>query len=339
MPLDRCLLAIETSCDETAAAVVREDLVVRSSIVASQASKHAEWGGVVPDLAAREHVAAMNGVVAAALRQADTEPTELVAVAATIGPGLPGSLAVGVAAAKALALAWDKPFVAVNHLEGHLFSAELDGAKVEFPAVYLLVSGGHCMLVHAPQRGRYELIGTTRDDSVGEAYDKVARELGLGYPGGPVLDRRASEGVDRYSLPRPMLRDGYDFSFSGLKTAVRRELEKGNVVVPDLITSFVSACMDVLTCKLLAAIAEWEPRATVVVGGVAASPVLRSRLAAEVPASTCLIFPGLRYSTDNAAMIGAAAWWCLADRGASSDVASIQPHLELPTALPIPTEH
>jgi N6-L-threonylcarbamoyladenine synthase len=323
------LLAIETSCDETAAAVIGADFGVRSSIVASQAQLHAEWGGVVPDLASRQHVAAMNGVVRAALSVAGVQAGDLKAVAATIGPGLPGSLSVGVAAAKALALAWSKPFVAVNHLEGHLFSAELDGGEVGFPAVYLLVSGGHCMLVHAPEHGEYELIGSTRDDSVGEAYDKVARELGLGYPGGPVLDRMAPEGHERYALPRPMLDDGYDFSFSGLKTAVRREIEKGDAVTADLVTSFVASCMDVLTTKLLAAIEEFAPRSAVVVGGVAASPVLRERLTKEVLAPTKVIFPSLRYSTDNAAMIGAAAWWQLQARGPSSDACRVEPHMPL----------
>lgn len=326
------LLAIETSCDETAAAVVGADLRVRSSIVASQAQLHAEWGGVVPDVASRQHVAAMNGVVRAALDTAGVHPTELVAVAVTVGPGLPGSLSVGVAAAKALALAWSKPFVAVNHLEGHLFSAELDGGVVCFPAVYLLVSGGHCMLVHAPERGRYELIGATRDDSVGEAYDKVSRELGLGYPGGPVLDRMAPEGQERYALPRPMLDGGYDFSFSGLKTAVRREIERGDVVTADLVTSFVAACMDVLTTKLLTAIDEFAPTSAVIVGGVAASPVLRKRLARDTRPSMKVIFPSLKYSTDNAAMIGAAGWWQLEHKGPSSDACSVEPRLQLPVA-------
>ena len=181
----RMLLSIETSCDETAAAVVDADFTVHSSIVASQIALHAEWGGVVPDVASRQHVAAINGVVRAALDTARVRPVDLEAVAVTVGPGLPASLSVGVAVAKALALGWSKPFVAVNHLEGHLFSAELDGNQIEFPAVYLLVSGGHCMLVYAAERGNYTLLGTTRDDSVGEAYDKVARELGFSYPGGP----------------------------------------------------------------------------------------------------------------------------------------------------------
>lgn len=326
------VLAIETSCDETAAAVVGADYSVYSSIVASQAEMHSEWGGVVPQIATRQHVAAINGVVRAALDTADVDPTDLEAVAVTVGPGLPGSLSVGVAAAKAFALGWSKPLVGVNHLEGHLFSAELSGVEVSYPAVYLLVSGGHCMLVLASERGRYELLGSTRDDSVGEAYDKVSRELGFGYPGGPVLDRMAPEGRDRYALPRPMLRRGYDFSFSGLKTAVRREIERGDVNAVDLVSSFVAACMDVLTTKLLRSIEEFSPNNVVIVGGVSASPVLRMRLAKEVQPPTEVVFPSLKYSTDNAAMIGAAGWWQLEHRGPSSEALGINPHLQLPFA-------
>jgi N6-L-threonylcarbamoyladenine synthase len=325
------LLAVETSCDETAAAVVTEDFRVLSSIVASQAALHAQWGGVVPEVASREHVTAITGTVAAALTGAGARPEDMQAIAVTVGPGLPGSLAVGVVTAKALALAWNRPLVAVNHLEGHLFSAELDGADVLYPAVFLLVSGGHCMLVHAPERGAYEVLGTTRDDSVGEAYDKVARELGLGYPGGPVLDRLAKEGTDTYALPRPMLDAGYDFSFSGLKTAVRRVIERGDVGVPDLAASFAAACMDVLLTKLERAVDELSPRSAVVVGGVAASPILRARLRAGLGQRTEIRLPDLRYATDNAAMIGAAGWWRFRQSGPSSEEVGVRPHLALGT--------
>jgi N6-L-threonylcarbamoyladenine synthase len=331
VPAERCLLAIETSCDETAAAVVTSELKVRSSVIASQASLHAEWGGVVPEVASREHVTAIPGVVSASLAQAQVDVGDLVAVAVTVGPGLPGSLSVGVATAKALALAWERPLVAVNHLEGHLGSAELEGNRIEWPAVFLLVSGGHCMLVYARDRGVYELLGTTRDDSVGEAYDKVARELGLGYPGGPAIDRLARDGTDTYSFPRPMLDTGYDFSFSGLKTAVRRELDRGAYVVADVAASFASACMDVLVTKLMRAIEERQPRSAVVVGGVAASPILRERLNKELPGGVQLYLPSLRYATDNAAMIGAAAWWQLGRTGPSPEDVSVQPHLKLVT--------
>ena len=327
---ERVLLSIETSCDETAAAIVGIDFKVHSSVVASQIHLHAEWGGVVPEIACRQHVLAMNGVVRAALDAANVKPIDMEAVAVTIGPGLPGSLAVGIAAAKALALGWSKPLVTVNHLEGHLFSAELDGGQVEFPAIFLLVSGGHCMLIYAPERGEYELIGTTRDDSIGEAYDKVARELGFGYPGGPVLDRMAPSGTERYALPRPMLDRGYDFSFSGLKTAVRREIERGDIITEDLVASFVAACMEVLTEKLKRAVKEYTPRSAVVVGGVSASPVLRKLLSGDALGATKVVFPSLKYSTDNAAMIGAAGWWQLLNIGPSSDDFGMIPRASIP---------
>src|SRR4051812_46518346 len=185
----RRLLAIETSCDETAAAVVAEDFSVLSSTVYSQAADHEKHGGVIPELASREHVSRIIGVIDDALADSGTGHADLSAIAVTRGPGLVGCLAVGISTAKALGVAWGKPVVAVNHLEGHLFSAELGEVPVAYPALILLVSGGHCLLIHARARGEYELIGETRDDSPGEAFDKVARELGLGYPGGPIIDR------------------------------------------------------------------------------------------------------------------------------------------------------
>lgn len=331
MPDTQVLLSIESSCDETAAAIVGSDFRVYSSVVASQIPLHAKTGGVIPAVASRQHVIAMNGIVRTALENADVNPADLAAVAVTVGPGLPGSLAVGVAAAKAFALGWSKPLVAVNHLEGHLFSAELDGARIEFPAVYLLVSGGHCMLIYASERGKYKLLGTTRDDSVGEAYDKVARELGFGYPGGPIIDRLAPTGKDCYDLPRPILNRGYDFSFSGLKSAVRRVVNQGDVIAEDVAASFVAACMDVLTTKLKKAVKEYKPHNAVVVGGVSASPVLRDLLSGDALGATKVVFPSLKYSTDNAAMIGAAGWWQLIHNGPSTLDISMKSRLSLPT--------
>lgn len=326
----RVLLAIESSCDETAAAVVDEDYMVVSSAVSSQIPLHAKWGGVVPAVASRQHVAAMNGVIRSAMEKAEISPAELSAVAVTVGPGLPGSLASGVSAAKALALGWGKPLVAVNHLEGHLFSAELNGARIDFPAVYLLVSGGHCMLVYAPERGKYYLLGTTQDDSVGEAYDKVAREMGFEYPGGPKIDRLAPLGVARYPLPRPILERGYDFSFSGLKSAVRRVIDAGEYGTEDLAASFVTAAMDVLTTKLKKAVKEFRPHSAVVVGGVSASPILRAQLGNGALGDTQVIFPSLKFSTDNAAMIGAAGWWQFTHNGPCSEDVGMAPRLSLP---------
>lgn len=326
------LLAIESSCDETAAAIVQDDFTVVSSVVSSQIELHAKWGGVVPGIASKQHVVAMNGVIKEALEKANITYKELAAIAVTVGPGLPGSLATGISAAKALCLAWSKPFVAVNHLEGHLFSAELDGAKVEFPAIYLLVSGGHCMIVYASERGKYKLLGTTRDDSIGEAYDKVARELGFEYPGGPIIDKLSLQGKDSYTFPRPMIERGYDFSFSGLKSAVRREIDKGDIVKQDIATSFVVASMDVLSTKLRKAVREYNPHSVIVVGGVSKSPILRSKLTDEALGNVNVIFPSLKYSTDNAAMIGAAGWWKFRTYGASADDIPMMPSLSLPLA-------
>lgn len=327
---NKIILSIETSCDETAAAIVGSGFRVYSSVVATQIPLHAKWGGVIPGIASKQHVVAINGVIKKALSDACVEPTDLAAIAVTVGPGLPGSLAVGLSAAKALSLAWIKPLVAVNHLEGHLFSAELDNAQIEFPAVYLLVSGGHCMLVYARERGKYKLLGTTKDDSVGEAYDKIARELGFCYPGGPVIDRLATQGKNSYSFPRPMLNDGYDFSFSGLKSAVRRVIDQGNIIKEDIATSFVTACMDVLTVKLKKAVNEYKPRNAIVVGGVSASPILRNLLSNGCLGDTKVVFPSLKYSTDNAAMIGAAGWWKFFQDGPSANTVGIMPRLLLP---------
>jgi N6-L-threonylcarbamoyladenine synthase len=218
--MSRVLLAIETSCDETAAAVIGDDYEVHSSVVASQITLHAEFGGVVPELASRAHVELITSMVDQALSEAGVTGPELSAIAVTSGPGLVGALLVGIATAKSLALGWRVPIVSVNHLEGHLASVFLTDREVRFPQTALLVSGGHCMLTRATRMGTYELLGETVDDSIGEAYDKVARYLGLGYPGGPVLDRLAVTGSDTLDFPRPMLGEGYTFSFSGLKTAV-----------------------------------------------------------------------------------------------------------------------
>ena len=330
MNKEQNLLAIESSCDETAAAIVDENFTVLSSVVSSQIPLHAKWGGVVPGIASKQHVIAMNDVIRKALENANVTPKDLSAIAVTAGPGLPGSLATGISAAKALCLAWSKPIIAVNHLEGHLFSAELDGAKVEFPAIYLLVSGGHCMIVYASTRGKYKLLGTTQDDSIGEAYDKVARELGFDYPGGPIIDKLSLIGHDRYKLPRPMLDRGYDFSFSGLKSAVRREIDKGNIIKEDIATSFVTASMDILYTKLHKAVKEYNPQSVIIVGGVSKSPILRNKLADGSLGKVNIIFPNLKYSTDNAAMIGAAGWWQFKNKGASEDNFSMMSNLTLP---------
>ena len=261
---------------------------------------------------------------------------DLAAVAVTRGPGLVGALLVGMATAKALALGWGVPVVGVNHLEGHLASVYLtegspDRGPVPFPQTALLVSGGHCMLTRATEPGRYELLGETVDDSVGEAYDKVARFLGLGYPGGPVLDRLAASGEDVIGFPRPMLTEGYTFSFSGLKTAVVNHVRAHpGVSTTEVAASFVAACMDVLCAKLRRALEEFGDPAVAVVGGVAASPILRARaqtLADEFGAR--LLIPPQIMATDNAAMIGIAVWQVLAAQGPSRPDFGPQPDLRL----------
>jgi len=303
--VSRLLLAVETSCDETAAAVVDDGLVVRSSVVASQVQLHAAFGGVVPELASRSHVETITQVVARALDEVGATGDDLDAVAVTSGPGLVGALLVGIATAKSLALGWGVPVV--------------------------LVSGGHCMLTRAVGPGRYELLGETVDDSVGEAYDKVARFLGLGYPGGPVLDRLASEGEDTLGFPRPMLAEGYAFSFSGLKTAVVNHVRAHpEVRKTEVAASFVAACMDVLCAKIRLALEEYGDPAVAIVGGVAASPVLRARaeaVAGEFGAR--LLIPPQRMATDNAAMIGVAAWHRLAASGPSDAGFGPEPDLRL----------
>ncbi len=327
----RTLLAIETSCDETAAAVVAEDGTVRSSVVASQTEMHAGYGGVVPELASRAHVELISWVVGRALDEGAVTGADLEAVAVTSGPGLVGALLVGIANAKGLALGWGIPVVEVNHLEAHLASVYLADADVPFPQTALLVSGGHCLLTRATGPGRFELLGETADDSIGEAYDKVARFLGLGYPGGPVLDRLASGVPDVIAFPRPMLGEGYAFSFSGLKTAVVNFVRANpGVPVTDVAASFVAACMDVLCAKLRRALEEFGDPAMAIVGGVAASPILRARaktLADEY--GTRLLIPPQSMATDNAAMIGIAGWHRLLTAGPSDPSFGPQPDLRL----------
>jgi len=326
------VLGIETSCDETAAAVVEDGRTIRSSVVASQADLHARYGGVVPEIASRAHVELIDDVVAEALVEAGTDVHELDAVAAVHGPGLAGALIVGVSAAKALALATGRPYVGVNHHEAHLYAALLEDRDLEPPLLTLIVSGGHTLLVAMRDHGRFEVLGRTVDDAAGEAFDKVARFLGLGYPGGPAIDRVAASG-DPGAVPftRPMLDDGHDFSFSGLKTAVVRHVRAHpDVEVADVAASFQAAVVDVLVTKLVRA-ADQEGLSTVVIGGgVAANSALRTRLLAEADRRGLrAVLPGVGLCTDNAAMVAAAAWWRLRADGPTPLDAGINPALPL----------
>jgi len=331
------ILGIETSCDETAAAVVEDGRRVRSSVVSSQVKLHAPYGGVVPELASRAHVELINPVVDEALMEAGIlDVGELDAVAACYGPGLAGALLVGVSAAKALALSTGLPYIQVNHLEAHLYAGWLEEPDLEPPLAVLIVSGGHTLLVVMEGHGRYRMMGQTVDDAAGEAFDKVARFLGLGYPGGPAVDRLAAEG-DRAAIafPRPMLDEGYDFSFSGLKTAVVNHVRKHpGVATPDVAASFQEAVVDVLTAKLVAAADESGAPTLVLGGGVAANSRLRDRVAAAAEASGRRVFlPPLALCTDNGAMIAAAAWWRLQADGPTPLDAGIAPSLALPTII------
>jgi N6-L-threonylcarbamoyladenine synthase len=307
------VLGIETSCDETAVAVV-EDLKVLSNVLASQHEIHGRFGGVVPELASRAHLERLNPLIDEALREADTEWGEVEGVAVTRGPGLVGALLVGLASAKAVALALDVPMVAVNHLEGHIYASFLEHGPPEPPYVVLLVSGGHTMLVHMPEEHRYEILGQTLDDAAGEAFDKIARFLGLGYPGGPELDLLARDGnPEAIRFPRAMAGSGdFDFSLSGLKTAVirhvRGEQEAGReTVVEDLAASFQEAVVDVQVQKTMAAAESTGVGAVLLGGGVVANSRLRELMTAEAGRRGIrVLFPSPELCTDNAAMIAAA---------------------------------
>ncbi|MCD2196935.1 tRNA (adenosine(37)-N6)-threonylcarbamoyltransferase complex transferase subunit TsaD [Actinomycetospora endophytica] len=314
LPDDGLMLGIETSCDDTGVAVVRPDGQVVAAAVASQVELHDRYGGVYPEMASRAHVDAILPTVRKVLTDADLRPADLTAIGVTRGPGLIGSLVVGTNSAVGLGDGWGLPVHGVNHLRGHLRSADLDERRVEYPAMVLLVSGGHTLLAHLAGPGEVELVGSTRDDSVGEAYDKVARMLGLPYPGGPAIDMLAKAGTADVAFPRPAKDLELDFSFSGLKSAVSRFLA-ANPDHPhaDVAASFVDACLDVLVAKCRRALERYPSRCLVVVGGVAASPQVRAaaqQLCGEAGVSLCL--PPLRWSTDNGAMIGLAAWDYLA---------------------------
>jgi N6-L-threonylcarbamoyladenine synthase len=327
------ILGIETSCDETAAAVVEHAALVRSSVVASQIDRHARFGGVVPEIASRAHLELITPVVAQALVEGGVADSEVEAVAATAGPGLIGSLLVGVSAAKALALVWGVPFVAVNHLEAHLYASFLEEPTLELPLVVLLVSGGHTMLVLMEGHGRYKVLGTTIDDAAGEAFDKVARFLGLGYPGGPVIDRLSGEGdPEAIRFPRAMLDAGYDFSFSGLKTSVVNHVRRHpEVATADVAASFQEAVVDVLVTKAIRAARAVGARGVCLGGGVAANSSLRQRFTAAASADGLRAFvPSRAMCTDNAAMVAAAGWWRLRADGPSSLETGASPSLRLP---------
>ncbi len=336
------LLAIETSCDETAVAVVRgrptagggfAPVEVMSNIVSSQIDLHAVFGGVVPEVASRAHLETLGEVTTRALSDAAVTRSDIDAVAATCGPGLIGALLIGVSSAKALAMAWDVPYVGVNHMEGHLFATFLEKPDLELPLVVLLVSGGHTMLVEVRRPGVYRYLGSTIDDAAGEAFDKVARYLGLGYPGGPIIDRLAGQGDrEAISFPRGMLDDGLDFSFSGMKTAVVNFVRRHpHVADADVAASFQEAVVDVLVTKAIRAGRRSGAKSLCLGGGVAANSRLRERFASEAGAAGfAVLVPDRAYCTDNAAMVGAAALWRLTNDGPTGLDGGADPSLVLP---------
>jgi N6-L-threonylcarbamoyladenine synthase len=337
------ILGIETSCDETAAAIVEGGATVLSSVVSSQVDLHARYGGVVPEIASRAHVDLIVPVVAQAFVEAGLSDRpvpgascEVDAVAATYGPGLVGALLVGVSAAKALALAWDVPFVAVNHLEAHLYATLLEAPDLELPLVVLLVSGGHTLIVHMEDHGRYRVLGSTIDDAAGEAFDKVARYLGLGYPGGPAIDELATTGdPEAIRFPRPMADDGsYDFSFSGLKTAVVNHVRKhAEVSTADVAASFQAAVVDVLVAKARGAARAVGAKGLCLGGGVAANSRLRERFLAACEADGVRGFlPSREMCTDNAAMVASTAWYRWRSDGPSALDTGALPNLGIPEA-------
>ena len=326
------VLGIESSCDETAAAVVRDGVEILSSVIASQIDLHRPWGGVVPELASREHLDKIDPIVREAIEKAGVSLSDLSAIAVTQGPGLIGSLLVGVCYAKGLAHALGIPIVGVNHIEGHVYSVAFENSPVQYPALALIVSGGHTNIFHIPEEGTYKVVSRTRDDAAGEAFDKAAKMLGLGYPGGPAIEKLALEGDPRnIHFPRAKISDGRpDLSFSGLKTAVARYLRQENIdplgtpsaaeKVRDIAASFQESVVGALVGTLEKLAVELKPKTLVVAGGVACNIRLREEAASlgrrlDIP----VFFPSKHLSTDNAAMIAAAGYFHLR-QGRTSDL-------------------
>ncbi|MFK9094385.1 tRNA (adenosine(37)-N6)-threonylcarbamoyltransferase complex transferase subunit TsaD [Bacillus salipaludis] len=313
MKKELLVLGIETSCDETAVAIIKNGREIAANVVASQIESHKRFGGVVPEIASRHHVEQITLVIEEAMKQANVTFSDIDAIAVTEGPGLVGALLIGVNAAKALAFAHNKPLVPVHHIAGHIYANRLV-TELKFPLLALVVSGGHTELVYMKEHGHFEVIGETRDDAAGEAYDKVARTLNMPYPGGPHVDRLAQEGSPTIDLPRAWLEEGsYDFSFSGLKSAVINTVhnaeQRGESIAPeDLAASFQASVIEVLVKKTEKAVAEYGVEQVVVAGGVAANKGLRMALEKAFSANSKieLVIPPLSLCTDNAAMIAAA---------------------------------
>lgn len=314
---DIYILAIESSCDETAAAVVKNGREVLSNVISSQIDLHTLYGGVVPEIASRKHIEAIDGVITQALQEAGLTLQDMDAIGVTYGPGLVGALLVGLAEAKALAFAAEKPLIGVHHIEGHICANYIENKNFEPPYMALVVSGGHSHLVYVSDYGKYEILGRTRDDAAGEAYDKVARAIGMGYPGGPKIDAAAKRGnPEAVKFPRVFLEeDSYDFSFSGLKSAVLNYVNKqkmmGEAIIPeDIAASFQQAVVEVLVGKTMKAAKDRGVKKVALAGGVASNSTLREKMKAACEKEGFqLSIPSPILCTDNAAMIGCAAYY------------------------------
>ncbi|OGC32777.1 tRNA (adenosine(37)-N6)-threonylcarbamoyltransferase complex transferase subunit TsaD [candidate division WOR-1 bacterium RIFOXYB2_FULL_48_7] len=320
------ILSIETSCDETSVAIIGDNCAILANLVSSQIDLHRKYGGIVPEIASRKHIEVINPLIKEALEKAKISFKDLTAVAVTYGPGLIGSLLVGLSAAKAIAYGLNIPLLGVNHLAGHIYANFITSnikhqtskstSKSQFPFICLLVSGGHTMLVLVESHGKYKTLGRTRDDAAGEAFDKIARFLNLGYPGGPIIDKLAKTGNPQaIAFKRPMIEGsyGYDFSFSGLKTAVINLVSREqSYSIADIAASFQQAVVDVLVDKTIRAADEYNCQTIALAGGVSANSQLRTELQARGQAAGLeVIIPDLEFCTDNAAMIGAAAYYQL----------------------------
>lgn len=311
------ILAIETSCDETSASIVKNGLEVLSNVVASQIDWHKKYGGVVPEIASRKHLELINPVIEEALSEAGVNFKDLDAVAATYGPGLVGGLLVGLSAAKALAYTLQIPFIGVNHIAGHIYANFISNKEIEAPVVCLTISGGHTDLLYFKELGGYQILGRTKDDAAGEAFDKTARVLGIGYPGGPVIEKISKEGnSEAIEFPRPLINEAnYDFSFSGLKTAVinylHRKKQRGEEInKADVAASFQQAVIDVMIAKIVRAVENHQVNSIILSGGVAANQTLRNQLAKALTKYDLPLYtPNLKLCTDNAAMIGSVAYY------------------------------
>ncbi|MFP4015766.1 MAG: tRNA (adenosine(37)-N6)-threonylcarbamoyltransferase complex transferase subunit TsaD [Halanaerobiales bacterium] len=334
---DIIILAIETSCDETSAAVIKNGLNVLSNIVASQIDLHRKYGGVVPEIASRKHLELINPVIEEALSEAGIGFDVLDAVAATYGPGLVGGLLVGLSAAKSLAYTLQIPFIGVNHIAGHIYANFISNKDIEPPVVCLTISGGHTDLLYFEELGSYEILGRTKDDAAGEAFDKTARVLGIGYPGGPAIEKISKEGnSEAVDFPRPFINDpNYDFSFSGLKTAVinylHRKKQRGEEInKADVAASFQQAVIDIMIAKIIRAVENHQVKSVILSGGVAANKTLGNQLAEALQEYNLPLYtPDLKLCTDNAAMIGSVAYYQYLKRNFSSLTLNARANLKL----------